>query len=348
LKGLLDLQRQAGDSQEFLEHVKTDLFPDEVYVFTPKGEIMELPAGSTAVDLAYAVHTDLGNRCVAARIDRRLAPLRTPLRTGQTVEIITAPGARPNPAWLSFVVTGKARSNVRHFLKNLQRDEARTLGRRMLNRELEPLGRSLDDIDKPFLLHSLSEIKSESLDALLEDIGLGRRLAPLIARHLAAGSRESGAASRRTDAAAPLLIQGTEGMVVSFPKCCHPIPGDPIVGHLSVGRGLVIHHQACKNVADYRREPEKWIDVQWAKDIKAEFSAEMKLDVTNQRGALASIAAVIAEEGANIEGLSMVERDDRLVEFTFIVMVRDRPHLAHLIRRLRGVKHVARVLRTKG
>ncbi len=347
LRGLLELQSQAGDSQEFLEHVKIDLFPDEVYVFTPKGEIMELPAGATAVDLAYAVHTDVGNRCVAARIDRRLAPLRTPLRTGQNVEIITAPGARPNPAWLNFVVTGKARSNIRHFLKNLQCDEARTLGKRMLNRELETFGTSLDALDKRrHIAPVLTDLKVESVDQLLEDIGLGKRLAPLVARNLLA-ARRGGATPERKDRIAPLLIQGTEGMVVSFPKCCHPIPGDPIVGHLSAGRGLVIHHQSCRNVGEFRNQPEKWIDVQWAKDIKANFAAEIKIDVTNQRGALATIAALIADEGANIENLQMTERDEPYVEFTFVLTVRDRLHLARLIRRLRAVEHVARVVRSK-
>lgn len=346
LRGLLEMQRQAGNSQEFLEHVKIDLFPDEVYVFTPKGEIMELPAGATAVDLAYAVHTDVGNRCVAARIDRRLAPLRTPLRTGQTVEIITAPGARPNPAWLSFVVTGKARSNIRHFLKNLQRDEACTLGKRMLNRELEAFGTNVDALDKRQIKQVLAELKIENLDALLADIGLGKRLAPLVARNLVAAARGEGK-HPRAGSTAPLVIQGTEGMVVSFPKCCHPIPGDPIVGHLSAGRGLVIHHQACRNLGEFRNQPEKWIDVQWAKDIKSEFPAELKIEVTNQRGALATIAAVIAEEGANIENLQMTERDELYVEFTFVVTVRDRVHLARLIRRLRAVQHVSRVVRSK-
>ncbi|MGE0386781.1 MAG: bifunctional GTP diphosphokinase/guanosine-3',5'-bis pyrophosphate 3'-pyrophosphohydrolase [Gammaproteobacteria bacterium] len=347
LRGLLELQRQAGDSQEFLEHVKTDLFPDEVYVFTPRGQILELPANSTAVDFAYAVHTDVGNHCIAARVDRRLVPLGTRLRTGQTVEIVTGHGARPNPAWLNFVVTGKARANIRHFLKNMQRDEARALGRRMLNRELEQFSLQLETIAPDDIRRAALELKAESIDLLLEDIGLGKRLAPIVARPLVAHCHGA-VEPRRAAGTAPLLIQGTEGMVVSFPKCCHPIPGDPIVGWLSSGRGLVIHHQSCRNVVDFRDQPEKLVDVQWAKDIKTDFSAEVKLEVLNQRGALASIAAVIADEGANIENLQMAEPDDRLVEFTFIITVRDRVHLARLIRRLRSVKHVARVLRTKG
>jgi RelA/SpoT family (p)ppGpp synthetase len=348
LRGLLELQRQAGDSQEFLEHVKIDLFPDEVYVFTPKGEIMQLPRGATAVDLAYAIHTDVGNHCVAARIDRRLAPLRSLLQTGQSVEIITAAGARPNPAWLNFVATSKARSNIRHFLKNLKEDEARQLGLRLLDRELEMFETRLEKLDPARVNAVLEELKIANLDKLLADIGLGQRLAPLVARSLMQNGRDGGAErKRRDDEAAPLFIQGTEGMVVAFPKCCHPIPGDPIMAYVSAGRGLVIHHQACRNVADFRNHPEKWVDVEWVKNIKTEFSAEIRVEVINQRGALATIASAIADEGANIEDLQMTERDPRYVEFRFVITVRDRLHLAQLIRRLRSIKHVERVVRSK-
>jgi guanosine-3',5'-bis(diphosphate) 3'-pyrophosphohydrolase len=343
LTGLLEIQRQAGNSQEFLEHFKIDLFPHEVYVFTPNGEIMELPQGATPVDFAYAIHTDIGNSCVAARIDRRLAPLRTPLATGQTVEIVTAPGARPNPAWLSFVATSRARSHIRHFTTNLKRDEARTLGRRMLNRELEHSNTSLDDIDKRQKKKIAKELKLDDFETLLEEIGLGNRMAPLVALTLVPEK-----ANQKPKDSAPLLIEGTEGMVVSFPKCCHPIPGDAIVGYLSAGRGLVIHHQSCRNVSEYRNQPDKWVDVAWAKEIETHFSAEIHVEVTNQRGALATIAQVIADEQANIDGLQMSDLDDRYVAFSFIVDVRDRQHLANVIRRLRALKHVARVSRTKG
>jgi len=350
LRGLLELQRQAGDSQEFLEHVKLDLFPDEAYVFTPKGEIMELPQGATPVDFAFAVHTDVGRHCVAARVDRQLAPLKTPLRTGQTVEIITAPGAQPNPAWLNFVVTSKARAAIRHYLKHLQADEARTLGKRMLDRELEMFKTKLDSIDKAVVAKVLEDLKAENLGKLLEDIGLSKRLAPLVARNLvnALGeSRAGGEGAVAKEQAKPLLIQGTEGMVVAFPKCCHPIPGDPILGHVSTGRGLVIHHQACRNTTDFRNNPDKWLDVQWAKDIKSDFPAEIRLVITNQRGALATIASVISDEGADIADVVMSERGDRFVELTFDITVRDRQHLARVIRRLRGIKHVSRVSRLK-
>ncbi|SRR5579885_783814 len=347
LRGMMEIQRQAGNSEEFLEHIKTDLFPDEVYVFTPKGEILELPKGATAVDLAYAVHTDLGNTCVGARINRVLMPLRTPLSTGQTVEIITAPGARPNPAWLNFVVTGKARSHIRHYLKNLRADEARTLGRRLLNRELEAYHLKLDTVDKNLLKNLLEETRLKSLDALLEEIGLARRMAPIVVRALIPQARAeaAGASPAAHDATMPLIIKGTEGMVVSFPKCCLPIPGDPILGYVTAGRGIVIHRQTCKNIAEFRNQPEKWIDVDWADDINRDFPSEIRLIVTNQRGALATIAGAIADQGANIENIQMSDLDDRYVGMTFLISVRDRTHLARVLRAIRRLKHITRVQR---
>lgn len=349
LRGLLEIQKQAGNSREFLENVRVDLFPDEIYVFTPKGDIMKMPRGSTAVDLAYAIHTDLGHRCVAARINRRLAPLRTPLVTGQTVEIITAPGATPNPAWLNFVVTGKARAHIRHFLKNLQRDEARELGRRMLNRELEPFALKLETVAPERLAAALKEFKLGDVATLLEEIGLGKRVAPIVARHLMPCSGEDGEGSikPRVSSTAPLAILGTEGMVVTFPKCCHPLPGDPILGYVSSGRGIVIHRQSCKNLAEFRNQPEKWVDVEWGKDIKTEFPAEIRLEVADERGALATIAAAIAEREANIATLEMTDRDERYVTLTLVIAVRDRSHLAQVIRALRVLKQVSRISRTR-
>ncbi len=349
LRGVLDMQRQAGNSQEFLETVKSDLFPDAVYVFTPKGEIKELPKGATAVDLAYAIHTDVGNSCVGARINRHLAPLRSLLATGQTVEIITAPGARPNPTWLNFVVTAKARSNIRHYLKNMQADEARTLGRRMLNRELEGSSLSLDGIDRSSMEKLLAEMKLKSSDQLLEEIGLGRRMAPIVARSLtpASGSQDGAAPKPAAQSSEPLVIRGTEGMVVSFPKCCYPIPGDAILGFVTAGRGIVIHRQSCKNIADFRSQPEKWVDVAWADHVHRDFQSEIRMDVTNQRGALATLAAAIADQRANIENVQMADRDDRYVSMTFVISVHDRIHLARVLRAIRSNKHVTRVQRTR-
>lgn len=352
LRGVLEIHSQTGDSQEFLEHVKVDLFPNDVYVFTPKGEILELPRGATAVDLAYAVHTDIGNTCVACRINRRLAPLRTPLETGQTVEIVTAPGARPNPAWLTFVTTSKARATIRHFLKNLQADEAQTLGKRMLERELENFSMTIATLAPKRVTATLSNFKLESLDDLLVEIGLGSRPAPLVARNLAGVQDETPKPKRRRllrrDARpSPLMIHGTEGMVVNFPKCCYPIPGDPIVGILTSGRGIVIHQPTCANVIEARDRENNWIDVEWASGIEQEFSVELSLDVINKRGVLATIAAAVADGGANIEEVEINERDERNSLMRLVVALKDRKHLADLIRKLRAIKTVARVMRKK-
>lgn len=352
LRGVLEIHSQTGDSQEFLEHVKVDLFPNDIYVFTPKGEILELPRGATAVDLAYAVHTDIGNSCVACRINRRLAPLRTLLETGQTVEIVTAPGARPNPAWLTFVNTSKARATIRHFLKNLQTDEAQALGKRMLERELDNFSLTLANLVPKRVTAALSNFKLESLDDLLVEIGLGARPAPLVARALAGVQEEAPKPKRRRllrrDARpSPLMIHGTEGMVVNFPKCCYPIPGDPIVGVLTSGRGLVIHQPTCANVIEARERENNWIDVEWASGIEQEFSVELSLDVINKRGVLATIAAAVADESANIEDVEIIERDERNSLMRLVVALKDRKHLADLIRKLRAIKTVARVMRKK-
>jgi guanosine-3',5'-bis(diphosphate) 3'-pyrophosphohydrolase len=350
LRGLLEMQRRAGDSQEFLENVKVDLFPDEVYVFTPKGEILEMPRGATAVDLAYAIHTDLGNTCVGCRIDRRLVPLRTALKNGESVEIVTAPGARPNPAWLNFVVTGKARANIRHFLKNLHDDEAQSFGKRMLNRELEHFNMSLDTLHSERVIDALKNFKLASMDELLADIGLGVRPAPLVARALVSVAGEevpTRTRRRNEDDPAPLLIHGTEGLVVTIPKCCYPIPGDPIMGFISAGRGIVIHHPSCRNVVGFRNAPDRWVDVEWAQDLAREFSAEIILDVVNQRGVLATVAAGCADQSANIEGVELIERDEYYSNMRLVVGVRDRKHLADVIRVLRKLKTVVRVHRKR-
>ena len=353
LRGVLEMHTQAGDSQEFLEHVKVDLFPSDIYVFTTKGEILELPRRATAVDVAYAIHTDIGNTCVACRINRRLAPLRTPLESGQTIEIVTAPGARPNPAWLTFVITGKARATIRHFLKNLQVDEAQTLGKRMLERELEHFSLSLSTLPKQRFETALENFKHDSIDDLLTEIGLGDRPAPLVARSLAGVQEELPKPKRRrrllrkNAAPNPLLIHGTEGMVVNFPKCCYPIPGDPIIGILTAGRGIVIHQPSCSNVVDGRGNQDKWIDVEWAHGIDQEFNVELSLDVVNKRGVLATIASAVAEENGNIEDVVLSERDERYSHMRLVVALKDRKHLADLIRRLRRIKTVVRVMRKK-
>jgi guanosine-3',5'-bis(diphosphate) 3'-pyrophosphohydrolase len=344
LRELLEMQKYAGNSLEFLENVKIDLFPDEVYVFTPRGDIMELPRGATAVDFAYSVHTDIGNTCIAAKIDRHLAPLRTPLLNGQTVEVITAPGAHPNPSWLNFVATAKARSNIRHYLKTLRHEEAVSLGRRLLDKTLGSIGHSLAELPEQNIRGYLDECELENLEALLENIGLGNRMPLLVARRLAGTSEEPASTRSHTT---PLAIKGTEGMVVNFGKCCHPIPGDPIVGFVSAGRGVVIHTDDCKNVADFRNRPEKWIDVEWEPDVQGDFIAELRLEVANQRGVLATVAAAIADTGSNIENVEIEERDGMATTMTFSLTVQNRGHLARVMRRIRAISLVMRITRVK-
>ncbi len=344
LKGVMEMQQGTGSSLEFLENVKVDLFPDEVYVFTPKGDIRRLPRGSTAVDFAYAVHTDVGNACVAAKIDRRLVPLRTALENGQTVEIITSPSGRPNPAWLNFVMTAKARANVRHYLKNLQREEAAELGKRMLERALAALSLKLTRVAEEQLKAVVQEFKLENPDELFESIGLGQHLAPLVARRLMPDREAEPVAPK---ASGPLMIRGTEGLVVTFARCCHPIPGDAIVGVLTSGRGIVIHRDGCGNLNEYRNQPEKLIEVQWEKGIRREFPVEVRAEVANQRGVLATVAAAIADTGSNIEHVNLQERDGETSMLTFVFAVQDRTHLARLMRRIRKLPQVMRIARSK-
>jgi RelA/SpoT family (p)ppGpp synthetase len=347
LQNLLEMQRDSGDSQEFLEHVKIDLFPDEVYVFTPKGRILVLPKGATVVDFAYAIHSDVGNTCVAARIDRRLAPLRTVLHSGQTVEIINAPGAKPNAAWLNYVVTGKARANVRGYLKNLQRREAEALGRRMLNAELAAFGTDLDGVGELHLEACAAQLGLAGAGALFADIGLGNRLPLLVARSLAGVDASESALPVDAGQGSPrrLAIRGTEGMVVSFARCCRPIPGDAITGLFSPGKGIVVHRCECRNLGEFQSRRDKWLDVEWAEDPKAEFATEIRVEVGNRRGALATIAAAIAEQGSNIENVQSREKDGMTSTLDFTINVKGRGHLALIMRRLRQIPLVMRIVR---
>jgi guanosine-3',5'-bis(diphosphate) 3'-pyrophosphohydrolase len=344
VQGLLEMQKQAGDSQEFVEHVKTDLFPDEIYVFTPKGAILELPAGSTAVDFAYAVHTDVGNSCVACRINRRLAPLSQVLQSGQTIEII-ASGSYPNPAWLNFVVTGKARSNIRHYLKNQRRSEAITLGRRLLNKTLAGFGYNLSNIPKNKVGGLLEETDFDVLDDLLEDIGLGNRMAYIVARRLLPEDGKNLEESDDQDAA--LAIHGAEGMVMSFAKCCHPIPGDHIVGYISSGKGMVVHLESCNNVAEVLNDPKKHLALRWDPVVKGEFPVELRVEIEHQRGLIATLANVITSNDANIDKISTADRDAQFSIVNLTINVRNRIHLANVMKKVRVIKSVIKVSRTK-
>ncbi len=341
LNQLVQMQ-ETGNSEEFLESVKVDLFPDTVYVFTPKGEILRLPRGATAVDFAYAVHTDVGNRCVAAKVDRRLVPLRTPLRNGQTVEIITAKGAAPNPAWVNFVVSAKARAAIRHYLKNLKRSEAIDLGKRLLNQALGEFSLTLKKIPEDQIKPMLGELGMKVADDLYEKIGLGERLAPLIARRLLPADETA----PQGGTASPLVIAGTEGLVVNYARCCFPIPNDPIMAYLSSGRGVVIHRDSCGNLAGFRKQPDKWLSVSWEKHLDRVFSSEIRVEVANKMGVLAAVAASIAATETNIDHVSLVERDVDTSTLIFELQVRDRKQLARVMRTIRNMPDVLKVLRT--
>jgi len=345
LRNIVEMNKTAGNPEEFFENVKKDLFPDEVYIFTPKGKIMALPSGSTTIDFAYSIHTDIGNKCVGARVNRKLVPLGTQLRNGQTVEIISASSGRPNPAWLSFVVTAKARSQIRHFLKNLQQSEAIALGKRLLNRELEPFSLTYQDINESDMKYLLEENKNNNESDLFKDIGLGNKMAPLIARQLVVSKKidSSNEKEKSIKNTIPLSIKGTEGMVVKFPKCCSPIPGDPIHGFVTAGRGIVIHRQICKNLTEYRKQQEKWINVEWESSNEGEYQVQIHMNVNNKRGVLATVAATIADADANINSVEMKERDDRQTSLRFIIEVKNRVHLAKVIRKIRLIKSVSQI-----
>ncbi|MBI1942333.1 MAG: bifunctional (p)ppGpp synthetase/guanosine-3',5'-bis(diphosphate) 3'-pyrophosphohydrolase [Betaproteobacteria bacterium] len=349
LQSLLEIQSQSGDSHEFLEHVKVDLFPDEVYVFTPKGRIMSLPRGATAVDFAYAVHTDIGNRCVAAKVNGELVPLRSELRNGDRIEIITTGYAKPNPAWLQYVRTGKARSNIRHFLKTMQYDESAALGERLLEQALKAVGQSTAAIEQANWERTVRDSGARSRQELLADIGLGRRLPAVVARRLLRRSeREDARGGGPRGAGASVVIRGTEGMAVQLASCCRPIPGDAIVGSMKKGQGLVVHTAECRQAARSRRvEPEQWLDVEWDRKTSRLFQAAIRVTVANQRGVLAKVASEIAQAGSNIDSISMEE--DRAVYTTmlFVLEVGNRQHLARVMRQLRRLPEVEKLARVR-
>jgi guanosine-3',5'-bis(diphosphate) 3'-pyrophosphohydrolase len=341
LKGLMEMQ-QSTNSEEFLETVKVDLFPDKVYVFTPNGEILRLPRGASAVDFAYAVHTDVGNRCVAAKIDRRFVPLNTALSNGETVEIITVRSAKPNPTWVNFVITAKARNAIRGFLKSLKKDEAEALGKRLLSQSLRPYSLSLRRLGKARTNSLLKELGMMDIDEVYEQLGLGERLAPVIAGML---SQQIDVEGKTITELKPLDIAGTEGLLISYAGCCHPIPGDDILGYMSTGRGVVIHRSVCNNVVEYRKHPSKWISIDWRKGLKGEFQSEIQVKTMNRVGLLAEIAARISAALSNILHVN-VETDDDESTLVFRLNVGDRRHLAQVIRSIRTNPGVMRVSRS--
>lgn len=346
VQGLLEMQQRAGNSLEFIESVKIDLFPDEIYVFTPKGRILELPRGATAVDFAYAVHTDVGNSCVACRINRRLAPLSEPLQSGQTVEILTAPGARPNPSWFNYAVTAKARTNIRHFLKHQTLEDSVALGRRLLDKALQAFDSSLEQLPASQLQDYLKRHEYAELADLLVDIARGNRLPPITAQQIL-GELEAGLLESPGQKPQPMAIRGTEGFMVTYARCCHPIPGDPIEGYLSSEKGVVVHRERCKNLGDMRENRERLVALRWDEQVQGEYLTELRIEVENRRGMIAVLATRINSMGVNIEKISTEDKDYQFTYVDLAMQVTNRIHLARIMKRLRTVNSVRKVSRLK-
>lgn len=342
---LLEMQRSTGNSLEFIENVKIDLYPDEVYVFTPKGHIMELPKGATPVDLAYSVHSDVGNSCVAAKVNRRLVPLSVVLTNGQTVEIITSPNAHPNPAWLNFVVTGKARSNIRHFLKSRQHSESISMGRRLLEQALAELGSDYANIPPETLEVLWQDLNYLSKEELLYALGVGNLMPMVIAKCLVV-NQEPIPHDKLVKKQA-LAIKGTEGMIVHFADCCQPIPGDPITGRFQQGRGIMVHISDCPKLDPARSNPEQFISLRWDEKVEGEYWVDVRIDASNERGVLAAMATAISEAESNIRNILVDPHQGQHSAVTFTISVSNRNHLARVMRRLRSNKFVIHLARKK-
>ncbi|MFT5889447.1 MAG: guanosine-3',5'-bis(diphosphate) 3'-pyrophosphohydrolase [Zhongshania sp.] len=349
VQGLLEMQERAGDSLEFIENVKIDLFPDEVYIFTPRGDIMELPAGATAVDFAYAVHSDIGNSCVACRMNRRLAPLSEPLQSGQTVEVITTHGAQPNPAWLHFVVTAKARTGIRHYLKYQRKSEASTLGKRMLERALASMGEAMEELDDKYFDLLVDATHAKNIEILFEQIGMGNRVAYLTARQLLnlRDDIDDNDVMRAPPTRQSMVINGTEGFLVNFARCCYPIPGDHITGIVSSEKGVVVHCENCHNSIALSSQPERVVPLSWAENIERDFSVEMKIELTKQRGIIAVLATRVNGADGSIEKISVEDENAKISTIHLIVGVRSRVHLANVMRRIRNIPAVIKVTRER-
>jgi len=346
LQRLLDIQQTTGNPLEFIETVKIDLYPQEVFVFTPKGDIMELPRGATPVDLAYAIHSDIGDHCVAARVDRRLAPLSTPLTTGQTVEIIIEQNGKPNPAWLNFVVTGRARSHIRHFLKNQQHTEATRFGQRLLDSALASLGTDWSQLHAKDIATVLHKLHFKTEEELLEAIGLGNQMALGLAKQLVSTTTKVSSNPTKVEAVQPLVIKGTEGILVKFADCCYPIPGDEVMGILNAGHGMTIHQKQCHRLSRYlHKHPERCVAAKWEDKLVGYFKTALRIEVINQRGVLAQLATALNKAEANIENINVENKDAEHHLLYLIISVRNRKHLAKIIRRVRAVKTVMRLAR---
>ena len=343
LQSLLEIQSESGDALEFLEHIKVDLFPDEVYVFSPKGKIFALPKGATPIDFAYAVHTEVGNHCVAAKVDGAPVPLGTELRNGNRVEIVTDAQARPNPVWLSYVATGKARSHIRHYLKTMQLQESAEVGELLLVQALRSLKADPDEIGDPHWTRFFKGDAAKTREEVLADIGLGKRLAVVVAKKLLSIAEPSLEGENRLD---PITIRGTEGLAVQFAPCCRPIPGDPIIAQIKKGQGLVVHTHDCPAIHPFHFDPEKWVDVQWDPSSDRLFDVNVALVAQNHRGVLARLAAEVSEADSNIDHIeTQRSASPAYTTVVFTIQVKNRLHLAHVFRHLRRIPEVVRISR---
>ncbi|NMP16150.1 bifunctional GTP diphosphokinase/guanosine-3',5'-bis pyrophosphate 3'-pyrophosphohydrolase [Thalassotalea sp. Y01] len=343
MQSLMELQQSAGSSFEFIENVKTDMFPEEIYVFTPDGKIIELPMGATAVDFAYAVHTDVGNSCVGAKVERKPYPLRKPLNSGQTVEIITSSGARPNATWLNFVVTAKARMQIRNYLRSMEQNESLNLGRRLLTHALAAT--KLEDISEHVVHEVVTEAGYKNLDELMINIGLGNVLSIGIARRLTGEFTSDN--NEPSFGKAKMPIKGSEGMLVTYGKCCHPIPGDDIVAYMSSGKGLMVHQDGCRNIKGREKELGKFFPVKWDADIDHEFLASLRVEIINHQGALSKLTSIITKADSHIRTLNTEEKDSNLYLITMEITCRDRIHIANIIRKIKIMQDVQRVFRPR-
>ncbi len=354
VKGLMEMRERADDSMEFIEDVKIDLFPDEIYVFTPKGKILELAAGATPIDFAYSIHTDIGNACVACRVNKVLSPLSVPLESGQTIEVITAPGAKPSTSWLNFVVTGKAKSGIRHFIKEQKQSESAELGRLLLTKSLSSFGKALSDISDEQIKRVVKHNKVSGFNDILEEIGLGSRMSYIVARQLVpldenqVDTQES--QTSEDDDTSKMTIKGTEGLLVTFAHCCKPIPGDPIVGVMGGGSGMIIHTENCSKLTlkgRVQKEQNSLIPLNWAKDITDEFSVELRVELERHRGIISELASAVTVADGNIEKIGVEEQNARLSVISLIIHVQGRRHLARVMRRIRNMKAVISISRVR-
>ena len=341
--GLLEMRENYETTEEFINSVKTDIFPDEIYVFTPQGEVIEMPGGSTAIDFAYAVHTDIGHHCRACRINKKLAPLSVPLESGQTIEILRDTVPQTSPAWLNFATTIKARHSIRNYLGNLKSSEARKFGKKLLEQSLENLNIKLKNVDKDKLRGALDSIGGRSLNRILKEIGLGIRVANVVARQIAGFVNKD--SEIESDSAIPLEITGSEGLVVNYAPCCKPIPGDSVMGHFTADKGLVVHQERCKNILSFRKDPQQCFPVNWGESSGKVFTSQIKIMANDEPGLLANIASAITETGTNISSIQTTDLNSGIHDFVLDLEVSDRLHLSKIIKKIKTLKSIASVSR---